>query len=372
MRTRVSRWLPHAAIPVASLFFCLQVAGVPSAHAQAIGNHNPAEFVDCAVPASSTPQTRLIELDGDWSLERVATVGNGLLMNENFLVMNQWLDNCFALKSRNLDGRFTAEAILPKFNLWWGFSDADTRRVATDALTGWRDATPTSAYPNLFEAIYWYAQGWAARGSGMANTVSPTAWRIFKERLGKAQALLEAIPADKRSPVWYELALALSLETGQPLASTLSIYVSGAKRYPEYHPIHFAMARAVFPQWGGSDEAVEAYAQQVRKQAGGALGDELYARIYWTFGSSTLYLGNFFEFSQVSWPTMRRGFEEMERRNPESGWMLNNFASFACRAGDSATYLRLQPKRAALPDTPDAWPDGWSREVCDEKFTNRT
>jgi hypothetical protein len=132
------------------------------------------------------------------------------------------------------------------------------------------------------------------------------------------------------------------------------------------------MARAVFPQWGGSDEAVEAFAQQVRKQAGGALGDELYARIYWTFGSSTLYRGNFFEFSPVSWPTMRRGFAEIERRNPESAWSINNFASFACRADDSATYLRLQVKRTKLPETPDAWPDGWSQEVCDEKFARRT
>ena len=64
---------------------------------------------------------------------------------------------------------------------------------------------------------------------------------------------------------------------------------------------------------------------------------------------------------------MKAGFGQLMKASPDSLWNLNNFASFACRAGDADTYRELRKKIGDRPYD-DAWPDNFNIEVCDERL----
>ncbi len=68
-----------------------------------------------------------------------------------------------------------------------------------------------------------------------------------------------------------------------------------------------------------------------------------------------------------SWPKMKRGFEDLMERHPKSKWNLNNFAKFACLAGDKQTFLKLRGQMGK--DVIDAaWPENTSLDLCETKF----
>jgi hypothetical protein len=50
-----------------------------------------------------------------------------------------------------------------------------------------------------------------------------------------------------------------------------------------------------------------------------------------------------FQDSQASWPRMRDAFEQWVKRYPSDD-NFNEFAAYACRAGDKEAYLGVQPK----------------------------
>ena len=64
---------------------------------------------------------------------------------------------------------------------------------------------------------------------------------------------------------------------------------------------------------------------------------------------------------------MKTGFEQLIAATPNSTWNLNNFASFACRAGDADTYRKLR-KQISERIYNEAWPDNYSMEICDERL----
>jgi Tfp pilus assembly protein PilF len=47
---------------------------------------------------------------------------------------------------------------------------------------------------------------------------------------------------------------------------------------------------------------------------------------------------------------------------------VNNYATFACRAGDADTYRRLR-KQIGDRRYDEAWPSNLNMEVCDERLT---
>ena len=64
---------------------------------------------------------------------------------------------------------------------------------------------------------------------------------------------------------------------------------------------------------------------------------------------------------------MKLGFEDMMVRHPKSKWNLNNFAKFACMAGDSKTFLVLR-KQIGKGVIDAAWPKNTSLDLCETKF----
>ena len=94
------------------------------------------------------------------------------------------------------------------------------------------------------------------------------------------------------------------------------------------------------------------------------------ARIFQTLSSRLIQENeefNLFRDSLATWPEMKRGFEDIIRRSPHSAWNINNFAAFACMAGDKQTFQSLR-FRIGKTIMPDAWPSNYSLDLCEHKF----
>lgn len=109
------------------------------------------------------------------------------------------------------------------------------------------------------------------------------------------------------------------------------------------------------PKWGGSAQAIEDFARAAVGRTRKTEGEGMYARIYW-YAAQSQYHDQLFSQSKVDWPTMKRGIHDVLARYPDA-WNLNNFARFACLAGDRA---EAQALAARVGDIPDA--DVWNRD----------
>jgi hypothetical protein len=106
----------------------------------------------------------------------------------------------------------------------------------------------------------------------------------------------------------------------------------GLKREPLYYQLYFAAVRFFTPKWGGDPTKIEAFADAAVARTQKDEGFSLYARIYWV-ASQYQYGSSLFSQTGVVWPKMKRGIHDVLARYPDQ-WNVNNFAYFACLAGD--------------------------------------
>lgn len=325
-------------------------------------------FVD---PFSHIQQGKCIsgnEIDGPEALDRwvkslvpifdsSATISGTLMMN-----IRDWNSPDCTFK----DGRPRLSAVLGILSSAFDMEPEKEKRLKR--IMDLKAMYPNSPLGVLAEANYWSSYAWHARGHGYSSSVTPEGWRLFNERMEKAEQILtENKAAGDVLPNWYELMLEVKGALGRSDEDKSKIFYEGAKKFKTYLPLYFQMANYIHPLWGGSWKAVDDMVTWSVNNTKDTEGQTLYARIYWSVGQSVVYRNNLFAVSLAKWPRMRAGFEDLMVRHPKSKWNLNNFAMFACHAGDKKTFLSLRKKMADnIMD--DAWPSTVSLELCESKF----
>jgi hypothetical protein len=228
--------------------------------------------------------------------------------------------------------------------LWQTFIAWKKWEQDLDDIRLWQKQSPDSFAAQYVEALYWRAYGWKARGPWNAHEVSKESLALFRMRVAKADAILKKLaPKGVRYPAWHAARIRVSVELGRKAEAEKS-FVEAQRRFPEYHVLYFAMARAYEPRSGGSVEAYDRFARDVAKQTAAFEGNGMYSRLYWLMdydegipfvpGKSTY----------PDWSRLKSGFDDLESRYPVSKVNLNQFASVACRADDGALYRRLRTK----------------------------
>lgn len=225
---------------------------------------------------------------------------------------------------------------------------------------------PNEAFAAMAEVRYWSAYAWNARGGGYASSVSDDGWKLFRERLEKSEmVLLDTKPYAAQLPGWYDEMINVQSSLGRPEEERDQVFLEGVKRYPTYYPIYFTMLNYLLPKWGGTWRTVDNLALWSVEHTRAQEGTTMYARLYWVVSGDPKV--NLFKDTFASWPKMKRGFEDMMARHPKSKWNLNNFARFACMAGDKQTFLKLRAEIGK--DVFDgAWPQATSLDLCETKF----
>jgi hypothetical protein len=229
-------------------------------------------------------------------------------------------------------------------------------------LNVWKEQFPDSATPYLLLAQLYRNRGFGKRGGGLAWTVGSEQWETFRKLLAKARESLQSSPKTKLDPHWYSIMLDVAgLQSDDKLFYATLEELS--KNAPNYHWAWFTAVNFLQPKWGGSYEAVEKLVGSAvaANQAGNLDGKAMYARIYWSL-SADMGKANLFLNSRVSWPKMNEGFQEMLKQYPDD-WNLNNYALFACYAGDAATLSKLLTKIGSKPNE-DAWGNSTIYDRC--------
>jgi hypothetical protein len=136
------------------------------------------------------------------------------------------------------------------------------------------------------------------------------------------------------------------------------------------------MLRALMPRWGGSYMRVDNFIDDVsygfldeRSHRGeNPLRNlETYAALYWIYDSLEQDDINIFQDAVAAWPAMKAGLTLMAEHHPQSDYVANGFARFACLAGDADQYKQLR-SQVGRHLSATAWTGKVTLESCDKKF----
>ncbi len=209
-------------------------------------------------------------------------------------------------------------------------------------LNEWRTAFPKSPTARTALAAAYAAYAWVARGSGYASTVTEEGWRLFRERLHRAEQIID----DAEAESLYDPHLAyVHLQVGKGLSwpdrRHRQVFEQAIGREPCYPPYYFQRINWLLPRWNGQPGDSERFADEAIRLNESCEGVGLYARL-------AVYLYGFkprdewfFDAFALSWPKVRDGFDELEKRYPHSLWNLNYYCLLACAARDDRTAVRL-------------------------------
>jgi hypothetical protein len=226
---------------------------------------------------------------------------------------------------------------------------------------------PGKAFVALAEADYWEAYAWNVRGGGMASSVTPDGWRLFKERLENAEKVLnDSRTYASQMPGWYNQMITVQSALDRPAEQRDRTFLEGARKFKIYYPTYFTMLNFLTPKWGGSWEAVDTLVQWSVDNTKETEGNSMYARLYW-YASRDFPTDGLFKETHATWPKMKQGFEDLMKRHPKSKWNLNNYAKFACIANDRNSFLKLR-NRMGKDVLAVAWPSNYSLDLCEAKF----
>jgi hypothetical protein len=137
----------------------------------------------------------------------------------------------------------------------------------TPLLGRWREAAPRSRFEPLVRARLEVRFAWRARGGDYAHEVPESAWPNWHAHLDRADAALAE--AATRAPdlaephaerVW------VALLRGRPQEEIRAHYDAALRIEPGSELAHRNLLTALTPRWGGSDDAMLAFARYTAQQ----------------------------------------------------------------------------------------------------------
>jgi hypothetical protein len=103
---------------------------------------------------------------------------------------------------------------------------------AMDDVQSWRRKSTDSVAGILVESRLWYQAAWIVRGPGSASHVTDEGWKLFSERLAKAEKILrEGHDAAASSPIWYSMYMDATLGLDGHDADVEKYFSEGSARY---------------------------------------------------------------------------------------------------------------------------------------------
>ncbi|MBI3550978.1 MAG: DUF4034 domain-containing protein [Elusimicrobia bacterium] len=212
-----------------------------------------------------------------------------------------------------------------------------------EAINQWIQASSGSVTARVALARVYVEYAWKARGEGYASTVSEENSRAFHDRLAKAREILQE--ADKlpvKCPELYHTLQRAGGGLGWDRVEFDALYRKAVAFEPDYAPFHIARAWYLQPQWYGSDRELVSAAEDAAQATKDFEGMGLYTRILWYMTvKNYFHPQDLFTATPASWPKMRQGFVDIQKKYPSSYGNLNGFAHFACLAGDKATARKI-------------------------------
>jgi len=229
-------------------------------------------------------------------------------------------------------------------------------------LQRWIKARPESITARVALALAYVGYAHDARGTGYANTVSESGWKLFGERTAEAQRILkEASKLASKCPEWYVAMQMVSVNQGWPVNEARALFEEANKFEPEYYTYARDLAYYLLPKWSGEPGDTEKFLQEAADRVGGDKGDILYFQV----AAADYVICGCDSNPELSWDRIKRGFEASEKRYGVSMLNLNRIAYLASYFGErDPIYADKILKRIG-----DQWDvETWGRQEDFEKI----
>lgn len=205
----------------------------------------------------------------------------------------------------------------------------------------WLARTPESPAAIIVAAQLKLLRAWKYRGDDGARSISPEGMAQFLEYVDKARVILETHQEmSMQDPEWARLRVQVASWQGEPKQTILAIADAALQREPGYYPLHYAMATAMHPKWGGSEEMIKQYVQLALERSKTQEGTQVYARIYLNLTRSSRDISDELNMTGAKWPAMRQSLDEILKTYPDP-WNIDAAQAMACIAGVPDYYQSL-------------------------------
>jgi hypothetical protein len=202
----------------------------------------------------------------------------------------------------------------------------------------------------------------------MANSVTPDGWALFEERIKRAESILtEHKESASTIPIFYTEMVTVQVALGHSQDERYSIFLEGAKRYPQFRNLSRVMLYYSGPKWGGSWAKSDAVIEWSTKNSMTEMGQITYAFLYNSIRSNIPSGKTIYNVTAAKWPRIRQGFEDHLRRYPNSA-IYDAISANACEADDKVTYLKYRKKIDKNNENLTEWTDSYPRELCDLQY----
>jgi len=198
-------------------------------------------------------------------------------------------------------------------------------------LQRWVKARPESITARVALALAYLGYAGDARGSGYANTVSESGWKLFEERTAEAKRILkEASKLATKCPEWYVAMQLVSVNQGWSVTEARALFEEANKFEPEYYTYARDLAYYLLPKWSGEAGDTEKFVQEIADRIGGDKGDILYFQV----AAADYVVCGCDDNPDLSWDRIKRGFEASEKHYGVSMQNLNRIAYLASYFGE--------------------------------------
>ena len=198
-------------------------------------------------------------------------------------------------------------------------------------LHRWAKERPESITARVSLALAYLGYAHDARGSGYADTVSKSGWKLFEERAAEARKILEeARKLPSKCPEWYVAMQMVSVDQGWSVPEARALFEEASKFEPEYYTYARELAYYLLPKWSGNAGDTEKFVQETADRIGGDKGDILYFQV----AAADYVICGCDNNPDLSWDRIKRGFEASEKLYGVSMANLNRIAYLATYFGE--------------------------------------
>ena len=317
-----------AFVRISILAFLLSAASSLALAADQKSNFNPCRLTEDETAALSGDTRTDVHAERDY----MAAIG-GMLKDEEFDALDCLADHARLNKERFPGGAWKIH------ELYGGLYEPVQYPVkhATEedwanllqSLQHWVDSRPKSVTARVALARAYIFYAYDARGTGLANTVSDSGWKLFRERIAKAKRILDdasVLPA--RCPEWYVDMLLVGQYQSWDVASERALFEEAAKFEPGYYYYPRVLAAYLLPKWHGEEGDTERFVQETADRIGGDQGDILYFQVA---SADYVICGGCEQDPVLSVARIERGFEAAEKQYGVSMMNLNRIAFLTSR-----------------------------------------
>jgi hypothetical protein len=206
----------------------------------------------------------------------------------------------------------------------------------------WVKWRPSSITAQVARAEAYMNYAWHARGTGYADTVTDEGWKLFNSRVESARFVLNlAGRLNEKCPYWYEAMQHVATAQGWSKPEARNLFEQAIAFEPSYYHYYREYTGFLLPKWHGEDGEAEAFAAETVKRVPGPQGLFLYFEISSVIVCPCGGENASEHLQQLSWPTIKQGYESLTQLYGSSRLKRNRYAFMAITADDVPTAQRM-------------------------------